>query len=71
MMTFQKWINKKTHSEIFTKMNFLILPAVFLLLTFCSVNAFCASEGEPGVAVLLVDTDRVMGQVDEDICQTL
>jgi alpha-N-arabinofuranosidase len=44
----------------------LLLSLIGVCLNACSENAGIAAT-EPGVAVLLVDTDRVMGIIDEDI----
>src|SRR5512136_2438769 len=50
--------------------NQLCRPALGLLFCFCLGNAASSAApapNTPGVAVLLVDTDRVMGNIDEAI----
>jgi alpha-N-arabinofuranosidase len=64
----QTSIKMKIHNKVFTmKSVILFLCIVSLLLIFCSKEAYCATAGGPGIAVLLVDTDRVMGNIDKDI----
>jgi alpha-N-arabinofuranosidase len=67
-MLFQAWINKKVRSNSYNRVFPVLLFCVISLgLTFCFNNASGAVAGDPGVAVLLVDTDRVMGNIDEDV----
>ncbi len=67
MMLFKTLINMKVHSDVFKWMPFIFLLGVISLwLNSCSEKAG-ATAGEPGVAVLLVDTDRVMGNIEEAI----
>ncbi len=68
MMSFQAWINLKLHCEVLKmKSVIVLLCAISLWLSFCPEEACYATAGGPGVAVLLVDTDRVMGNIDKDI----
>lgn len=67
-MSFQAWINLKLHCEVLKmKSVIVLLCAISLWLSFCPEEACYATAGGPGVAVLLVDTDRVMGNIDKDI----
>ena len=45
----------------------LFLCIISQSLNFCYQEAYCATAGDPGIAVLLVDTDRVMGNIDKRI----
>ncbi|MBN2180830.1 MAG: hypothetical protein JW715_02860 [Sedimentisphaerales bacterium] len=67
MILFQTWINMKIRSNVFNWISLLNLLVVLLWPNAYSEKAFGATGGNPGVAVLLVDTDRVMGKIDEDI----
>jgi len=66
-MSFQTRINRKVRCNVLEGMFFIYSLCILLVLTFCSVKVSGATAGGPGVAVLLVDTDRVMGNIDEDI----
>ncbi len=57
----------KVRSDTSKRISLILLLGVCLSLTLSSEQAFSAAAGNPGAAVLLVDTDRVMGNVDEDI----
>lgn len=60
-------LNPRISSSAFTRMSWFFLLGVSpLWLSSCSEEA-SANASTPGVAVLLIDTDRVMGTVDEDI----
>ena len=64
----QTSINMKLRNEVFTMKSVVhLLCFISLWLSFCSETAFCTTVGGAGVAVLLVDTDRVMGNIDKDI----
>ena len=45
----------------------MTLPGRCLAICLCAFAAKPASAADPGVAVLFVDTDRVLGTIDEDI----
>jgi alpha-N-arabinofuranosidase len=66
-MLFQIKINRKVRDSILEKISIVFLLCILLGLTFCSGKVSGATADNPGVAVLLVDTDRVMGNIDEDI----
>lgn len=60
-------LNPRISSSAFTRMSWFFLLGVSpLWLSSCSEEA-SANASTPGVAVLLIDTDRVMGTVDEGI----
>src|SRR4030042_1635439 len=63
MMLFQTWVNMKVTKRVSL---IFLLGIIILWLNSSSVKAG-ATAGNSGVAVLLVDTDRVMGNIDEDI----
>ena len=66
-MLFQTWINMKLCGEISKRISYICLLCISLGLTIWSGKSFGAAVSNPGVAVLLIDTDRMMGNVDEDI----
>ena len=45
----------------------MTLPGCLAVVLACGLVATGASAADPGVAVLLVDTDRVAGTIDERI----
>jgi len=50
------------------KINAIVLPAVIFITLFgCDSERNSPKERKPGVAVLLVDTDREMGIIEEGI----
>jgi len=68
-MLFLNWTHKKVNIATITKTLIFNLPVILLGLIFFSGTAFgtSASANNSGIAVLLVDTDRVMGNIDEGI----
>jgi alpha-N-arabinofuranosidase len=61
-------INLMVRNEFIKKKSlFLLLCCISLLFNLYPGAAFSATAGVAGVAVLLIDTDRVMGNIDEDI----
>ncbi len=66
-MLFQTLINMKVCGEVLKRLSHICLLSILLGLTFCSGRSFGAAASNPGVAVLLIDTDRIMGNIDEDI----
>ncbi len=67
-MLFQRWINMKLHKGVLKFMSLILLLVItYPCLTFSSEKASGATTGNSGIAVLLVDTDRIMGNIDEDI----
>jgi alpha-N-arabinofuranosidase len=69
MMLFQIIrIGKKVRSNSRKRVPLILLFfVIFVGLTFCFEKTSLAVADEPGVAVLLIDTDRVMGNIDENI----
>jgi len=67
MVTFRSRPNVRIRSDVLPRTRFAFLLAVAALWLAARTYAQDVTTSTSGVAVLLVDTDRVMGRVDEDI----
>jgi alpha-N-arabinofuranosidase len=68
MMLFQRWMNMNMRKGALIFISHILLLIITSpWLTLCSEKAFGATTDNSGIAVLLVDTDRVMGNIDEGI----
>lgn len=67
MKRFRKWIARKTHGKVSRWRSLVVLLGLIPLGLNSGFGAADAAASDPGVAVLMVDTDRVMGDVEEAI----
>ena len=67
MMSFQTWLNRKANNTIFQKMLIISLAVLLGLNSFSGMAFGTSAANDSRVAVLLVDTDYVMGNIDEGI----